>query len=240
MSDRRVLITGGTRGIGASIAEAFKNAGYKVAVSYAGNDAAAQAFEKQTGIKPFKWDVSNFNACQAGIKQAEEYLGGNIEILVNNAGITRDGMMHKMPDNNWYDVINNNLSSVFNMSRNVIDQMRTNKFGRIISMSSVNANGMMGQTNYSAAKAGIEGFTKALALESARSGITVNAVAPGYVNTEMVAAMPAEALEKIVSKVPMGRLGEADEIARTILFLAQDNSAFITGTVIAVNGGLRT
>lgn len=240
MSTRRVLITGGTRGIGSAIAQAFKSAGYNVAVSYASNDAAAQEFERNTGIKAFKWNVSNFNECQEGIRKAEEYLGGNVEVLVNNAGITRDGMMHKMPQDNWNDVIANNLSSVFNMSRNVIDKMRENKFGRIISMSSVNANGMMGQTNYSAAKAGIEGFTKALALESARSGITVNAVAPGYINTEMVAAVPQDALANIIAKVPAGRLGEASEIANTILFLAQDNSAFITGAVVPVNGGLRT
>ncbi|MCE2993702.1 MAG: 3-oxoacyl-ACP reductase [Alphaproteobacteria bacterium] len=240
MSNRRVLITGGTRGIGASVAQAFKQAGYNVAVSYASNDAAAQEFERNTGIKAFKWNVANFNDCQEGIRRAEEHLGGNVEVLINNAGITRDGMMHKMPQDNWNDVIINNLSSVFNMSRNVIDKMRENKFGRIISMSSVNANGMMGQTNYSAAKAGIEGFTKALALESARSGITVNAVAPGYINTEMVAAVPQDALANIIAKVPAGRLGDASEIANTILFLAQDNSAFITGAVVPVNGGLRT
>ena len=202
---RRVLITGGTRGIGATTALFFKNNGYNVAVTYAGNDSAAKKFEKDTGIKAFKWDVSNYDECVEGISQVEGYLGGNIEVLVNNAGITRDGFMHKMSTNDWTDVIRTNLSSVFNMSRAVIEKMRENKFGRIISMSSVNANGMVGQTNYSAAKAGIEGFTKALSLESARAGITVNAIAPGYINTEMVASVPQEALDKIISKVPANR-----------------------------------
>lgn len=236
---RRALVSGGTRGIGAAIAKTLQNSGCKVVVTYAGNDDAARKFEQQTGIKALKWDVSNFNECQEGVKKAETELGGNIEILVNNAGITRDTMMHKMTDSQWVDVITTNLNSVFNMSRSVIEKMRENKFGRIISLSSVNANGMMGQTNYSAAKAGIEGFTKALALESARSGITVNAVAPGYVNTEMVAAVPQEALQGIISKVPMQRLGEADEIANTIAFLASKEASFITGAIIPVNGGLR-
>jgi acetoacetyl-CoA reductase len=236
---RRVLVTGGTRGLGASIAKAFKEAGYNVCVNYGGNDAAAQKFEQETGIKAFKWDVSKFADCQEGIKKAEEHLGGNIEILVNNAGITRDGFMHKMLPEQWNEVIQTNLSSVFNNSRCVIEKMRENKFGRIVSLSSVNANGMAGQTNYSAAKAGIEGFTKALALEGARANVTVNAVAPGYMNTEMVAAVPQEALNKILEKVPMNRLGDPNEIARTIIFLANDNSGFITGTVVPVNGGLR-
>lgn len=237
---RRAIVTGGTRGIGAEIAKTLKDAGYKVCVSYAGNDDAAKKFEQETGIKTLKWNVANYSECVEGIKKAEEHLGGNIEILVNNAGITRDGMMHKMPAENWNDVIMTNLGSVFNMSRAVIEKMRENKFGRIISMSSVNANGMMGQTNYAAAKAGIEGFTKSLALEGARSNVTANAIAPGYINTEMVAAVPQEALDKIVAKVPVNRLGEAKEIARTVLFLADDNAGFVTGTVVAVNGGLRT
>lgn len=238
-NSRRVLVTGGTRGIGAAIAQQFKNAGYSVAVTYAGNDEAAKAFESKTGIKTFKWNVGNFNECQEGVRKVEEALGGNIEILVNNAGITRDGMMHKMTPENWTDVITTNLGSVFNMSRSVIEKMRDNKFGRIISMSSVNAHGQLGQTNYAAAKAGIEGFTKSLALEGAKSGVTVNAIAPGYIGTEMVGAMPQEVLDKIVARVPTGRLGEPDEIARTALFLASDQSGFITGTVVAVNGGLR-
>ena len=240
MTQRRAIVTGGTRGIGGAISLALKQAGYNVAAIYAGNDDIANKFSQDHGIKVFKWDVSNFDACVKGVKSVEDALGGNIEILVNNAGITRDGMMHKMPASNWYDVISTNLNSVFNMSRCVIEKMRDNKFGRIISMSSVNANGQMGQTNYSAAKAAIEGFTKSLALEGAKSGVTVNAIAPGYVNTEMVGAMPKEVLDKIVARVPIGRLGETSEIARTVLFLADDNANFITGTVIAVNGGLRT
>ena len=239
MANRRVLVTGGTRGIGAEIAKSFKNAGYNVGVTYAGNDDAAKKFQTESGIKAFKWDVANFDECVNGVKEAEAYLGGNVEILVNNAGITRDGMLHKQTAENWNAVIHTNLGSIFNMCRSVIDKMRENKFGRIISMSSVNANGMLGQTNYAAAKAGIEGFTKSLALEGARNGITVNAIAPGYINTEMVAAVPPEALQQIISKVPVHRLGEAKEIARTALFLADDNAGFITGTVIAVNGGLR-
>ncbi len=239
MSSKRVLVTGGTRGLGAAIAKAFKDAGYTVASTYAGNDAKAKEFESQTGIKVYKWDVSNFDECTKGIARVEQDLGGSIDILVNNAGITRDGFMHKMPKDNWDEVIRTNLGSVFNMSRNVIEKMRNNKFGRIINISSVNAHGQAGQTNYSAAKAGIEGFTKALAQESAKAGVTVNAIAPGYMNTEMVAAIAPEILQQIVSKIPVGRLGEATEIARTALFLANDNSGFITGSVIAVNGGLR-
>ncbi len=236
---RRALVTGGTRGIGKATALALKAAGYNVAVVYAGNDDLAKKLEQETGIKAFKWSVADYNQCAEGILKAEEHLGGNIEILVNNAGITRDAMMHRLSNEDWRAVIDTNLSSVFNMSRSVIQKMRDNKFGRIISMSSVNAHGMMGQTNYSAAKAGIEGFTKALALESARAGITVNAIAPGYINTEMVAAVPKEALDAIIAKVPAQRLGDVGEIARTIVFLADDASGFITGAVIPVNGGLR-
>lgn len=236
---RRVLITGGTRGLGAAMAAEFKSAGYNVAVTYAGNDDAARKFEKEMGIKAFKWNVANFEECQAGIQEVEKHLGGNIEVLVNNAGITRDGFLHKMPEQSWYDVINNNLNSVFNMSRCVIEKMRENKWGRIISISSVNAEGQMGQTNYGAAKAGLQGFTKSAALENARAGITVNAIAPGYIKTEMVGAMAPEVLQKIVDKVPVGRLGEPSEIARTALFLADENAGFITGSIISVNGGLR-
>jgi acetoacetyl-CoA reductase len=236
---RRALVTGGTRGLGAAIAKALKEAGYNVAVTYAGNDEAAKKFEAETGIKVFKWNVADFNECTAGVKKVEEQLGGNIEVLVNNAGITRDGMMHKMSADNWYDVIHTNLCSVFNMARAVIEKMRENKFGRVISMSSVNAHGCMGQTNYAAAKAGIEGFTKSLALEGAKSGITANAIAPGYMNTEMVAAVPEEALKAIVAKIPTGRLGNPSEIARTVVFLAADDSVFINGAVVPVNGALR-
>jgi acetoacetyl-CoA reductase len=236
---RRVLITGGTRGIGKATAIRMEEAGYVVAVTYAGNDKAAADFTAETGIKAFKWDVSDYNACVEGIKQVEAHLGGNIEILVNNAGITRDAMCHKMTVEAWDAVIKTNLSSVFYMTRGVIEKMREAKFGRIISISSVNAQGAMGQVNYSAAKAAIEGFTKTLALESARSGITVNAVAPGYINTEMVAAIAPEILEKIVAKVPTGRLGKAEEIANTIAFLTGENSGYINGAVIPVNGALR-
>jgi acetoacetyl-CoA reductase len=236
---RRALVTGGTRGIGKQTAIALKAAGYNVAVVYVGNEEVAKEFESQTGIKAFNWDVSNYAACQTGIGSVEAHLGGNVEVLVNNAGITRDTMCHKMPVESWDDVIRTNLSSVFYMTRSVIEKMREAKFGRIISLSSVNANGMMGQVNYSAAKAGIEGLTKTLALEGARNGITANAVAPGYVNTDMVAAMPQEVLDKVIAKVPTGRLASPDEIARTIVFLADDNSAFINGAVIAVNGALR-
>ncbi|MDF3047110.1 MAG: acetoacetyl-CoA reductase [Candidatus Midichloriaceae bacterium] len=240
MTGRRAVVTGGTRGIGGAISQALKKAGYNVVAIYAGNEQAARDFEAKTGIKALKCDVSNYKQCVEDMKEIEKALGGNVEVLVNNAGITRDGMMHKMPQENWYDVINTNLNSVFNMTRCVIESMRENKFGRIISMSSVNANGQMGQTNYAAAKAGIEGFTKSLALESAKSGITVNAIAPGYINTEMVGAMPQEVLDKIVARVPVGRLGETSEIARTVLFLADENAGFVTGAVFSVNGGLRT
>ncbi len=238
--NRRVLVTGGTRGLGAAIAKEFKQAGYKVAAVYAGNDEVAKKFEAGTGIKVFKWDVANFSECQKGVAEVEKHLGGNIEVLVNNAGITRDGVMHKMPTENWDIVIQTNLSSVFYMCRSVIEKMREAKYGRIISMSSVNANGMFGQVNYAAAKAGIEGITKSIALEGARNNITANAIAPGYMNSEMVAAVPQDYLNKIIAKVPVGRLGDPKEIARTALFLASDDAGFITGTVIAINGGLRT
>ena len=236
---RRVLVTGGTRGIGYGTAVAFKNAGYNVCIAYIGKDEEAATIEKNHGIKAIQWDVSDFEACKTNITKAEAILGGNVEILINNAGITRDGMLHKQSRENWDAIIDVNLSSVFNMSRVVIEKMRENKFGRIISMSSVNAHGMLGQTNYSASKAGIEGFTQALALEAARYGITVNSVAPGYVNTEMVAAVPKEALDQIIAKVPIGRLAEVSEISRAILFLAAEDAGFITGVVLPINGGLR-
>lgn len=236
---RRALVTGGTRGIGKAAALALKAAGYNVAVVYAGSDELAQKLEQESEIKTFKWSVADYHQCVDGIAQVESYFGGNVEVLVNNAGITRDAMLHKSTYEDWKAVIDTNLSSVFNMTRPIIQKMRDNKFGRIISMSSVNANGMMGQTNYSATKAGIEGFTKALALESARAGITVNAIAPGYIGTEMVAAMPKEALDNIIAKVPAGRLGTVEDIARTIVFLADDASGFINGAVVPVNGALR-
>jgi acetoacetyl-CoA reductase len=235
---RVALVTGGTRGIGAAISKALKSAGYKVAASYAGNDEAAQKFKSETGIAVYKWDVSSYEACEAGIKQVEAELGP-VEVLVNNAGITRDAMLHRMKPEQWKQVIDTNLGSLFNMSRPLIEGMRGRKFGRIINISSINGQkGQMGQTNYSAAKAGEIGFTKALAQEAARSGITVNAIAPGYINTEMVQAVPKDVLEKnILPQIPIGRLGEPEEIARCVVFLASDDAGLITGSTISANGG---
>jgi acetoacetyl-CoA reductase len=235
---RVALVTGGTRGIGEAICKALKAAGYKVAASYAGNDEAAQKFKAETGIPVFKWDVSNFEACAAGIKQVEAELGP-IEVLVNNAGITKDTMFHRMTADQWNAVIGTNLGSLFNMTRNVIEGMRARKFGRIVNISSINGQkGQMGQVNYSAAKAGEIGFTKALAQEGAKSGITVNAICPGYIGTEMVKAVPQDVLEKsILPHIPMGRLGEPEEIARCVVFLAADESGFITGSTLSANGG---
>ncbi|WP_425105269.1 acetoacetyl-CoA reductase [Ancylobacter sp.] len=234
---RVALVTGGTRGIGAAIGKALKAAGYTVAANYAGNDAAAAAFTAETGIATFKWDVSDFEACKAGIAEVAEKLGP-VEVLVNNAGITRDGMLHKMSPENWHAVLNTNLTSVFNMCRNVIEDMRERGFGRIVNISSINGQkGQMGQTNYSAAKAGEIGFTKALAQEVARKGITVNAICPGYIATEMVSAMPPDVLAKVVANIPVGRLGQAEEIARCVVFLAADEAGFITGSTLSANGG---
>jgi acetoacetyl-CoA reductase len=230
------LVTGGTRGIGAAISVALKNAGYKVAANYGGNDEAANKFKAETGIAVFKWDVGDFDACTAGIKDVEGALGP-VDVLVNNAGITRDGMLHKMTPAQWREVINVDLDSVFNMSRHVIDGMRERSFGRIVNVSSINGQkGQMGQTNYSAAKAGIIGFTKALAQETAKKGITVNVICPGYIDTEMVQAVPPKVLEGIIATIPVGRLGKADEIAQMTVFLASDNAAFITGATMTVNG----
>ena len=235
---RVALVTGGSRGIGAAISKNLKDAGYTVAANYGGNDEAANKFKDETGIAVYKWDVGDFDACAEGIGKVEADLGP-VDVLVNNAGITRDAMLHKMDFENWSAVIHTNLDSMFSMSRNVIDGMRERGFGRIINITSINGQkGQMGQTNYSAAKAGVIGFTKALAQETARKGITVNAVAPGYINTEMVAAVPQDVLEKaIISHIPVGRLGEADEIARCVTFLASDDAAFITGSTLTVNGG---
>src|SRR5271169_1760000 len=235
---RVALVTGGTRGIGAAIAKALKAAGYKVAANYGGNDEAAQKFKAESGIPVYKWDVSSHEACAAGLKQVETDLGP-VEILVNNAGITRDAMFHKMTPDNWVAVINTNLNSLFNMCRPVIDGMRERGFGRIVNVSSINGQkGQMGQTNYSAAKAGEIGFTKALAQENARSGITVNAICPGYINTEMVQAVPKEVLEKsILPLIPIGRLGEPEEVARCVVFLASDDAGLITGSTLSANGG---
>jgi acetoacetyl-CoA reductase len=235
---RVAVVTGGTRGIGAAISKALKAAGYTVAASYAGNDTAAQTFKAETGIAVYKWDVSSFEACAAGIKQVEADLGP-VEVLVNNAGITRDSQLHRMKPEQWTAVIDTNLNSLFNRCRNVIDGMRARRFGRIVNISSINGQkGQFGQTNYSAAKAGEIGFTKALAQESARAGITVNAIAPGYVNTEMVQAVPKDVLEKsILPLIPVGRLGEPEDIARCVVFLASDDAGFITGSTLTANGG---
>ena len=235
---RVALVTGGTRGIGAAISKALKDKGYKVAASYAGNDEAAEKFKAETGIPVFKWDVSSFEACGAGVKAVQAELGP-VEVLVNNAGITRDAMLHRMKPEQWADVIGTNLGSLFNMCRHVIEPMRAAKFGRIVNISSINGQkGQTGQTNYSAAKAGEIGFTKALAQESARSGITVNVICPGYINTEMVQAVPKDVLERsILPLIPIGRLGEPEEIARCVAFLAADEAGLITGATLSANGG---
>ena len=235
---RVAVVTGGTRGIGAAISRALKAAGYKVAATYAGNDEAAQKFKAETGIAVYKWDVASFDACAAGIKQVEADIGP-VDELVNNAGITRDAQLHRMTLEQWQAVINTNLGSLFNMTRNVIEGMRERKFGRVINISSINGQkGQFGQTNYSAAKAGDIGFTKALAQEGAKSGITVNAIAPGYINTEMVQAVPKEVLEKsILPLIPISRLGEPEEIARAVVFLAADEAGAITGSTLTINGG---
>ena len=235
---RVAVVTGGTRGIGAAIAKALKAAGYKVAANYGGNDEAAQKFKAESGIPVYKWDVSSYEACADGLKQVEADLGP-IEVLVNNAGITRDAVLHRMKPEQWTEVISTNLNSLFNMCRPLIEGMRARKFGRIINISSINGQkGQMGQTNYSAAKAGEIGFTKALAQESAKSGITVNAICPGYINTEMVQAVPKDVLEKsILPTIPIGRLGEPEEVARCVVFLASDDAGLITGSTLTANGG---
>ena len=235
---RVALVTGGTRGIGHAISIALKNAGYRVAASYAGNDAAAQAFQAETGIPVYKFDVSSYEASEKAIKQVEKDLGP-IDVLVNNAGITKDTMFHKMTKEQWDAVIGTNLNGLFNVTRPVWEGMRARKFGRVINISSINGQkGQMGQVNYSASKAGDLGFTKALAQEGARAGITVNAICPGYIATEMVKAVPQDVMEKsILPQIPVGRLGEPEEIARCVVFLASDNAGFITGSTITANGG---
>ncbi len=234
---RVALVTGGTRGIGAAISTALKDAGNTVAATFAGNVEKANAFKEETGIGVYQFDVGSFEACQSGISQIENDLGP-VEILVNNAGITRDGTLHRMTDENWGAVIDTNLTSCFNMSRAVIEGMRDRGFGRIINISSVNGQaGQLGQTNYSAAKAGMIGFTKALAQEGAAKGITVNAIAPGYVNTEMVQAVPENVLEKIIARIPVRRLATPEEIARCVVFLAAEEAGFITGSTLSINGG---
>jgi acetoacetyl-CoA reductase len=235
---RVAVVTGGTRGIGAAISKALKAAGHTVAASYAGNDEAAAKFKAETGIATYKWDVGDFDACAAGVAQVEKDLGP-VDILVNNAGITRDGFLHKMSKDQWSAVIRTNLDSLFNMTRPVIEGMRSRSFGRVIVISSINGQkGQIGQTNYSAAKAGELGFTKALALETARLGITVNAICPGYIHTEMLDAVSPEIMEKsILPQIPVGRLGKPEEIARTVLFLAAEEAGFITGSTLSINGG---
>jgi acetoacetyl-CoA reductase len=234
---RVALVTGGTRGIGEDISIKLKDAGYSVAANYAGNDAAAAEFSERTGIKAYKFDVSDFDAVHSGIAAIETDLGP-IEVLVNNAGITRDGTMHRMSFDQWDAVIQTNLASCFNCSRAVIEGMREREFGRIVNIGSINGQcGQYGQVNYAAAKSGIHGFTKALAREGAAKHITVNAIAPGYVETDMVRAVPADVLEKIIKTIPAGRLGHVDDISRGVLFLVSDDASFITGATLDINGG---
>ena len=234
---RVALVTGGTRGIGEAIAVALKEAGYRVAANYAGNEQKAQEFTERTRIPAYRWDVADYAACMDGVARVESDLGP-IEVLINNAGITRDGTMHRMDFDAWNDVIQTNLASCFNMSRAVIEGMRERAFGRIINIGSVNGQGgQYGQVNYAAAKSGIHGFTKALAQEGAARNITVNAIAPGYIDTDMVRSVPPNVLEKIVARIPVGRLGKASEIARGVLFLVADEAGFITGSTLSINGG---
>jgi acetoacetyl-CoA reductase len=235
--DRIALVTGGTRGLGRGIALALRDAGCRVAASYLGDEEAARRLRDETGIATLRWDVADFDACREGVAQLEQTLGP-VDILVNNAGITADVMFHKMSAEQWWKVMHTNLGSVFNVTRQVIGGMRTRRFGRIINISSVNGRkGQAGQANYAAAKAGILGFTKALALENATHGITVNAVAPGYCDTAMMAAVPPEVLAGIVASIPVGRLGTPDDVARVVAFLAADGSGFVTGATFDVDGG---
>lgn len=234
---RTAIVTGGTRGIGEAISVALKDAGNTVAATFAGNVEAAERFSEQTGIATYKFDVADYEQCAEMVGRIVDDLGP-VDILVNNAGITRDGTLHRMSFDQWNSVIQTNLNSCFNMSRCVIESMRERGFGRIVNISSVNGQaGQFGQSNYSAAKSGMHGFTKALAQEGAAKGITVNAIAPGYIDTEMVRAVPEDVLKKIVARIPVGRLGKAEEIARAVLFLTSDDAGFITGSLLSVNGG---
>ncbi len=231
------LVTGGTRGIGAAIAKALKSAGYNVAATFAGNTAKAEAFRAETSIHVFQWDVGDPAACAVGVKKVEDDVGP-VDILVNNAGITRDGWFHKMDHDAWSAVLRTNLDSMFNMTRPVIEGMRERGFGRVVNISSINGQkGQIGQVNYTTAKAGIVGFTKALALENARKGVTVNCICPGYIDTDMVAAVPEKVLEGIIAQIPVGRLGKAEEVGALAAYLASDHSAFMTGAVLSINGG---
>lgn len=234
---RTAIVTGGTRGIGEAISLALKDIGMNVVANYAGNDERARAFTDRTGIPAFKWDVSDYDACHEGIRTVEEAVGP-IDAVVNNAGITRDGTLLKMTYQDWKEVIDTNLGGCFNMAKASFPGMRQRGWGRIVNIGSINGQaGQYGQVNYAAAKSGIHGFTKALAQEGARFGITVNAIAPGYIDTDMVAAVPAEVLAKIVAKIPVGRLGHAEEIARGVAFLCSENAGFVTGSTLSINGG---
>lgn len=234
---RVALVSGGTRGIGAAICLALKKQGYTVIANYGGNDEVAEAFSKETGIPVAKFDVSDFEAVKAGIEKLEQE-HGSVEVLVNNAGITRDSTIHKMSADQWQAVIDTNLGSCFNLCRCVIESMREKGFGRIVNIGSINGQaGQYGQVNYAAAKSGIHGFTKALAQEGAGKGVTVNAIAPGYIETDMVRSVPENVLEKIVARIPVGRLGQADEIARGVVFLVADEAGFVTGSTLSINGG---
>jgi len=235
---RLALVTGGTRGIGEAISIRLKHIGYTVVANYASNDDRAKAFAEQNSIPIYKFDVADFDACKAAVEQIKQEMGHDIDILVNNAGITRDNTIHNMTSECWHKVMETNLGSCFNMSRNVIETMRANHFGRIVNIGSINGQaGQYGQVNYAAAKSGIHGFTKALAQEGARHNITVNAIAPGYIATDMVRAVPERVLEKIIAKIPVGRLGDASEIARGVEFLVADDAGFVTGSTLSINGG---
>ena len=234
---RVAIVTGGTRGIGEAISIALRDQGMKVAANYAGNDERARDFTERTGIPAYKWDVSDYEACQAGVKQVEDEVGP-VDVLVNNAGITRDTTMKRMDHQKWQEVMDTNLGGCFNMAKSVWDGMTSRGYGRVVNIGSINGQaGQYGQVNYAAAKSGIHGFTKALAQEGARKGVTVNAVAPGYIDTDMVAAVPADVLTKIVAKVPVGRLGQAHEIARGVAFLCGEDAGFVTGSTLSINGG---
>lgn len=234
---RVAIVTGGTRGIGEAISVALKDMGMTVAANYAGNDQRAAEFTERTGIKAFKWDVADYDACQQGVKDVEAAIGP-VDVVVNNAGITRDGTILKMTYQMWKEVMDTNLGGCFNMAKATFPGMRERKWGRIVNIGSINGQaGQYGQVNYAAAKSGIHGFTKALAQEGARAGVTVNAIAPGYIDTDMVAAVPADVLEKIVAKIPVGRLGQASEIARGVAFLVSEEGGFITGSTLSLNGG---
>ncbi|MBP8235435.1 acetoacetyl-CoA reductase [Rhizorhabdus sp.] len=234
---RVAIVTGGTRGIGEAISLALKDAGVVVAANYAGNDERARAFTERTGIKSYKWDVADFDACHRGVEQVEAELGP-VDIVVNNAGITRDGTLLKMTYQDWKEVMDTNLGGCFNMAKATFPGMRARGWGRIVNIGSINGQaGQYGQVNYAAAKSGIHGFTKALAQEGAKAGVTVNAIAPGYIDTDMVAAVPQDVLAKIVNKIPVGRLGHAEEIARGVAFLCAEEAGFVTGSTLSINGG---